>query len=204
MEISFKARFIQKAPIRVAVDSACKEYKGSTASFIKLDPTCTGDMRLINRVANSYQKTIGNNQNEYNYANDIRDKFNKIHNVPARIKNEKFYILTTEKVNETEELEGLDSDKVLGVAQVNDTPKETTCELKYLQVDPATNYRAESRKYRGAGEAIWKSIEKLFPKNIFLSYDDKALGFYTKYDFEGFMMDKLIHEHKPEGIDIQG
>lgn len=204
MEISFKARFIQKAQIRVAVDGTCKEYKGATASFIKLDPMCMGDMRLINKVANNYQKTIGDNQNEYNYANDIRDKFNKICNVPARKKNENFYILTTENVNEIEDVDGLDADKVLGMAQVNDAPKETTCELKYLQVDPATNYRAENRKYRGAGEAIWKSIEKLFPKNIFLSYDDKALGFYTKYDFEGFMTDKLIHEHKSDGIDIQG
>ena len=203
MEISFKARFIQKAPIRVAVDSTCKEYKRASASFLKLEATSISDMRLINKVANNYQKTIGDNENEYNYANDIRNKFNKIYNVPAMKKNENFYILTTEKVNEEEEIEGLDSDKVLGVAQVNDTPEETTCELKYLQVDPATNYRANERKYRGAGEAIWKSIEKLFPKNIFLKYDNKALGFYLNQNFEGFTMDKLIHEHNPEVVDIQ-
>ncbi len=198
MEITFKARYINKAPIRVNAGNVYKD-----ASFVKLDIRSNNDMSIINRVANSYQRALNNNPNEYNYADKLRDTFNKLFNNPSKQNNENFYALTVENVNKDGDIKSMDTDKILGVAQVNDNPEGKDCELKYFQVHPATKYKALNRKYSGIGEAIWDSILGIFQKDIVATYDIKALGFYLKHGCEGLSMDKVIYRHEGNKLNCE-
>ncbi len=189
MNVTFKAHFVKEVPIRIAANNATAK-----ASIVELDTSSTGNMRTINRVANRFQAALADRPNEYNYANDARSRFNSIYNIPARKSYEHFYLLTTEKVNKKEEFDTMDPDKVIGVAQVNNSPDESMCELRYFNVDPATNYRAKQRKYIDVGRRFLQGIEHTVAKSICGQFDDKALGFYLKLGYEAVSRNEIVHK----------
>lgn len=190
--VSFQARVVNnKVPIKVVANNTV-----TNASIVELDITSSGNMKVINRVANRFQKALNGRENEYNYAGNARDRFNQLYNVPARRKNEHFYLLTTEKFNEGEDFDTMDADQVIGVAQVNNDAEKDKCELKYINIDPATNHWAEYRRYSDAGKSFLLGIENIVKKSIGGTVDDRARGFYAKLGYEAINRDDIIHRYE--------
>lgn len=191
--ISFQAHVVKnKIPIRVVANNT-----ETNASIVELDITSLGNMKVINSVANRFQKALEGRENEYNYASDARTRFNRLCNVPSRRENEYFYLFTTEELNEGEEFDTMNADDVIGVAQVNNDLDATSCEIKYFNIDPKTNHNSENRQYKETGKSFLTGLHDIVHKDTIVDPDKNAVEFYEKLKYEALPSGKLIHKYRP-------
>lgn len=161
--ISFKANLIQPVLIERMSQSV-------PASFVELDNASKQDLKTLRQVSRSWD-------NGKTYAWDVYNFFScQLEDDEQR----RYFAITTQK----QSLENLDSNRVLGVAQMMDEKEHYL--LEFLQVDPENNFSAFYRIFKGVGAAMLTVLKTLFnDKDIFLRPANQMVSvFYEKQNFE--------------------
>ena len=165
MAINFKASFVADGQV-LKLDSKTNKYEPKGVNFVKLSPTDTLDLKTTSRVAKDWDHWIAYNVYDGLYYNvDSLDT----------------YALT----EQTKNLKKLDSNKILGLAQIRkNNNKERN--LEYLIVKP--DYEAENldiRKFKKVGTEILNCIKRIFPKDtIKVGSLPSVINFYKKNGFK--------------------
>ena len=187
MEVSFGARFVNKASV---VKWADKMPTDIDAAIVELDPKNIGDWYVLEWFAERLSK--GNSK--ANYAENVRDSFNKVMDKSIVDSNLHHYILTSQD----SDFEHLSAEKVFGTFMVKDKCKlsrdrlrslnaqtEYVTKIRFLQGSPENYYGNPNRQYSGIGKAMLDFVKAAFEKyDIVVSIDKSEKAFYEAQKFQ--------------------
>lgn len=138
--------------------------------FLQLNPKISDDFQAIENISKSWKSSeyVKNIINMAKIKKDS-DKYTYIN----------IYALT----NKYDEFKKIDSNSILGVAQVCDLRNKNSANLEYLQTNPKFLYERK-KIYKGIGRNIVNSIKELFDKISLIPADSKyVFDFYIKNGF---------------------
>ncbi len=178
--LSFKANYINSGivPQRVIFDL----YSDSRVSIVEFDTKSSDDRNTIKSVAKDWER-IGNTRT---FANDMADEFKEVSSKYDNYNQSRFFGLTTQ----LDSFEKIDSNNVLGLAEVSHVPENRFDEsdvfiLDYLQTKPDSMFLSRIRNYKKIGISLLQSIISIFrDKPIVLIPTANSKKFYLDHGFE--------------------
>lgn len=172
--ISFKANYINS---EIILKNDNVRHSPQKVAFVELNPDCLSDAECVEQVANSW---IDFEKEHDFFGYTIYNGLIRNKSRLQRISGERFFALTSQ----LDDFHCLIPDKILGLAQVMESDKDTQY-LEYLQVNPRNTKGALHPEFRHIGTAMLNSLKKVFvDKNITLDSVRYATNFYLKNGFK--------------------
>jgi len=172
--INFNARYIGKAE----VVQLCKEtgkYNPIETSFAEIDTSNRLDINALNKISKIWEEL----------------STNIYHNTSEKFIGNKSYrnIRTFAITKQNDDFEHLDENKILALADVEETIPNKACHLCHIMGDP--NYvKAITPEYMGPGTSLMKNLQNIYDHIKLISENNqKTRMFYRKNDF---------YEHPPK------
>lgn len=169
-KINFNSRFLDYTNIS-KISENTRRYWPAKVSFTEIDVNNKNDLRALHDIkgnweSDTYCSTIYNNAISKSSGNILYDK-NRI------------FVLTSQKNC----FEKMDSDKILGLAEVREDITKTHGHLCHLQVKPEY-YEFKDPEFKGVGTSIINMLKQMYNKISLISLSTHHVKeFYRKNDF---------------------
>lgn len=178
--VSYKAEYIQPAMVK-KFNKTTQEYLPEALSLVEMKPYDVNDVMAISDIARYWAYELYAS----NIAYDITLLFR---NTPKKVTS-KFYAITEQNEN----LDILDSNKILGVVETKDiAPGEM--EIKYIQTKPSLIYSLQNPEYKGIGSMFinyFKNLKRINKIILTSRQTQAAHNFYKKNGFTEFETSKF-------------
>ena len=170
--INFKANFIRNTNIQQVINNS---YVAKQVALVELDTKDKNDISALKTVADKWEnKTQGYTRCIY-YDATKDFKFSDT--------TEHYYAITLQNKNH----KYLQPENILGLALFSKHNNGSTNELKWLQVNPDTNYnnkpKPNNRFFKNIGRSLVNFIKEVSDKTINVYSDADAIDFYEKLGF---------------------
>lgn len=181
-KLSFQADLKDRVFIKQRFDGDVYESKG--ASIVEFDKKCENDKKALEQTAN-YWSTIPEKNN--NFAIDIYNEFLDAQKTDVDAYDRQFFGITLQD----DKFENMNSDKLLGLAQVCHVSQDEYLSLKsdgymldLLQTKPNNKHGVSGREYKEAGQRMLEFVIKKYTSKPLLVVPTKsAEQFYYNNGF---------------------
>lgn len=168
--VTFGANFIKSVPIKKYIPEN-KLYTEVKANLVELDPFDIKDVHALGDIADKF----GHDSYVDNIFMNAKLAFKR--NKPET-EDMRIYSL----INHDDKFEHMDTDKVLGVAEISELEKGYA-EIEYLQVHPKLVYYLNPPEYKHVGTSILNCLKEFYNK-IKLHSSPSGTRFYIKNGFK--------------------
>lgn len=174
--VNFKAKYI--APANVLKRAQDENFKKHEVSFVEFYPDDEVDVSAVRKAA--FQWKLGD-QYGYKIAMDIK-KSNYVGEFDIDTPQTRYFGVTRQKAD----LINPRAYDILGLVEVHKKSNKEQY-IRFLQVDPENNMKAEEPLFKGVGSAILRGVQNLFLDNTILLrpvFTTEVINFYQKNGFE--------------------